>query len=116
MGTSTAVVTKPLAQLLGGVARYGTSGFSDSVTMRNALASINAMRQTVPEAWQYFKHRLNSYWSGDISTIEAGMLNIQLLTLTGRYLVNGQKQKALLVTNFGIVLQIWLLVLIIAIC
>lgn len=71
MGTSTAVVTKPLAQLLGGVARYGTSGFSDSVTMRNALASINAMRQTVPEAWQYFKHRLNGYWSGDISTIRS---------------------------------------------
>ena len=71
MGTSTAVIVKPLAQILGGVARYGTSGFSDARTLRNALSSMNAMRQTIPESWQYFKHRLNGYWSGDISTIKS---------------------------------------------
>ena len=70
MGTSTAVFTRPMAQLLGGGFRFLGSGFADTVAIRQALASTNAMVQAVPEAFQYFKARLNGYWSGDVSTIK----------------------------------------------
>ena len=69
MGTSTAVFTRPMAQLIGGAARFVTSGFKDATDIQHALASANSMMQTLPEAFTYFKSRLNSYWSGDISTI-----------------------------------------------
>ena len=38
--------------------------------MREGLASLNAMYQAIPEAMKLFFSRLNSYWSGDISTIK----------------------------------------------
>jgi hypothetical protein len=71
MGTSTAVFTRPMAQMLGGIATYVGTGFKDSGTLRTALASTNAMVQTVPEAAKYFKARLNAYWSGEVSSIRS---------------------------------------------
>tara|TARA_R100001163_G_scaffold62138_1_gene52657 strand:+ start:3900 stop:8069 length:4170 start_codon:yes stop_codon:yes gene_type:complete len=71
MGTSTAVFTRPIAQLMGGTARFITGGFKDATEIKHALASANAMVQAVPEAFTFFKSRLNSYWSGDISTIRS---------------------------------------------
>ena len=38
--------------------------------MREGLASLNAMYQAIPEAMKLFFSRLNSYWSGDISTVK----------------------------------------------
>ena len=71
MGTSTATFVRPMAQILGGAGRYLRSGFTDASTLREALAELNAMVHTVPEAFEYFKHRLNSYWTGEVSTIKS---------------------------------------------
>jgi len=68
MGTSTAVFTRPMAQMLGGWMNYAATGFKDATTMRTALASANAMIQTVPEAAKYFKTRVAAYWSGELTT------------------------------------------------
>ena len=64
MGTSTATFARPMSMALGGLLK------GDVVTMRAGLASLNAMRETIPESFQLFKSRLNSYWSGDISTMK----------------------------------------------
>ena len=69
MGTATATFTRPMSQLLGGTIRYVSSG--DSSTLKNALATANSMIQAVPESWDYFMSRLNSYWSGEISTVKS---------------------------------------------
>ena len=70
MGTSTATFLRPTAQILGGAGRYLATGFTDDSTLRNGLAELNAMRQAIPESWEYFKHRLNGYWTGELSTIK----------------------------------------------
>ena len=64
LGTGTATFTRPMAMAMGGVMR------GDFTTSRAALASMNAMREAIPEAWTLFKKKLNSYWAGDISTIK----------------------------------------------
>ncbi len=64
MGTSSATFTRPMAMALGGAMR------GDWVTSRSALASLNAMREAVPESFELFKRRLNAYWGGDISTMK----------------------------------------------
>jgi hypothetical protein len=64
MGTSTAAFTRPMAMAMGGVMK------GDATITRAALASLNAMREMVPESFQYFKKRLNSYWAGDLSTMK----------------------------------------------
>ena len=69
MGTATATFTRPMSQLLGGTIRFVTSG--DSSSLKNALATSNSMIQAVPESWDYFMSRLNSYWSGEISTVKS---------------------------------------------
>jgi|7_EtaG_2_1085326.scaffolds.fasta_scaffold00830_2 hypothetical protein len=71
LGTSTATFIKPMAQILGGAGRYLRTGFTDDSVLREGLAELNAMVHTVPEAFEYFKHRLNSYWTGEISTIKS---------------------------------------------
>ncbi len=70
MGTGSAVFTRPMAQTLGGAMKYATSGFTDSSQLKQSLATANAMVQAIPEAYEYFFSRLNSYWAGDISTIK----------------------------------------------
>jgi len=64
MGTSTATFSRPMSMALGGLMR------GDGATMRAGLASLNAMREAIPESFELFKRKLNSYWSGDISTMK----------------------------------------------
>ena len=69
MGTSSATFLRPMAQTIGAAFRYPFTG--DSTTLRASLASVNAMREAIPEAWDLFKSRLNSYWAGDIATVKS---------------------------------------------
>ena len=64
MGTSTAAFTRPMAMAMGGLMK------GDATITRAALASLNAMREMVPESFKYFRKRLNSYWAGDLSTMK----------------------------------------------
>ena len=75
MGTSTAVFTRPLSTMLGGLAQFVGNGFQDASQMKRSLASASAMVQAVPEATQYFFQRLNSYWSGDLHTMKSRFAN-----------------------------------------
>ena len=68
MGTSTATFLRPLATTLGATMRYPWTG--DSTTIRTGLASINAMMEAIPESFELFKTKLNSYWSGDVASIK----------------------------------------------
>ena len=68
MGTSTATFIRPFSTAIGATLRYPFTG--DSSTIRSSLASMNAMMQAVPESFNLFKTKLNSYWSGDVSTIK----------------------------------------------
>ena len=61
MGTSTAAFTRPMALAIGASMR------GDWRMARQGLASLNAMKETIPEAYELFKTRLNSYWSGELS-------------------------------------------------
>ena len=70
LGTSTATFVRPVAQTIGASLQYISSGFKDAAGLREALAEANAMVQAVPESFELFKSRLNSYWAGDISTIK----------------------------------------------
>ena len=68
MGTSTATFLRPFAQTLGAALSMPFTG--DSVTMRAGLSSLNAMMEAIPESFELFKTKLNSYWTGDIATIK----------------------------------------------
>ena len=68
MGTSTATFLRPLNTAIGATLRYPFEG--DSATIRSSLASLNAMMEAIPESFELFKTKLNSYWSGDIATIK----------------------------------------------
>ncbi len=69
MGTSTATFLRPMAQTVGAALRFPFTG--DSATLRASLASVNAMRESIPEAFELFKSRLNSYWAGDVATVKS---------------------------------------------
>jgi len=69
LGTSMATFTRPFATAIGGAMRLPFTG--DATTMRAGLASINAMMEAIPEAYQLFWTKLNSYWSGDVSSIKS---------------------------------------------
>ncbi len=64
MGTSTATFLRPMSTVIGATVR------GDHVTMRSGLASLNAMIQAIPESFEIFKTKLNSYWSGDVSSMK----------------------------------------------
>jgi len=70
MGTSTAAFLRPMSQVVGGALQYAGSGFTDAATIRSGLAQLHAMSEAVPEAARYFMTRMNSYFSGDLSTIK----------------------------------------------
>tara|TARA_Y100001973_G_scaffold99090_1_gene157758 strand:- start:1355 stop:5053 length:3699 start_codon:yes stop_codon:yes gene_type:complete len=67
-GTSTLMFLRPLATTLGAGVSYPFTG--DAVTIRAGLASLNGMMESLPEAWTIFRTRLNSYWSGELSTVK----------------------------------------------
>ena len=68
MGTATATFLRPMSQFLGATMRLPFTG--DTATVRASLASMNAMMQAIPESWQIFRTKLDSYWSGDVSSIK----------------------------------------------
>jgi len=63
MGTGTATFLRPFSQIVGATLT------GDRTTQRASLAAMNSMIETIPEAWTLFKSKLNSYWSGDVSSI-----------------------------------------------
>ena len=68
MGTSTATFLRPLSTVLGATLRYPFTG--DATTFRAGLSSMNAMLESLPESWTLFRNKLDSYWTGDISTVK----------------------------------------------
>ena len=64
MGTGTATFLRPFSQVIGATLT------GDKTTQRSALAAMSGMMESIPEAWKVFSTKLNSYWSGDISTIK----------------------------------------------
>jgi len=64
MGTSTATFLRPMSTIIGATVR------GDQTTMRAGLSSLNAMMQAIPESFEIFKTKLNSYWSGDVSSMK----------------------------------------------
>ena len=69
MGTSTATFLRPISTALGAALRYPFTG--DGTTVRASLAAVNAMRESIPEAWTVFKTKLDAYWAGDIATVKS---------------------------------------------
>ena len=65
MGTGTATFLRPFATALGATLK------GDGATRRASLAAMNAMMQSIPEAYTLFKTKLNSYWAGDIATTKS---------------------------------------------
>jgi len=68
MGTSTATFLRPLNTALGAIIRFPFTG--DSATVRSSLASANALVDAIPESFDLFRSRLNSYMKGDIANIK----------------------------------------------
>tara|TARA_R100001463_G_scaffold25622_1_gene60561 strand:- start:3064 stop:6756 length:3693 start_codon:yes stop_codon:yes gene_type:complete len=68
MGTATATFLRPLSTTFG--AMLSTPFTGDTATVRAGLSSINAMIEAIPESWTLFRNKLDSYWSGDISTVK----------------------------------------------
>ena len=65
MGTTIAGFARPLAQAIGGAITM------DGQQMKMGIATTSAMVEAIPEAWKLFKTRLNSYWTGEASTIKS---------------------------------------------
>ena len=68
IGTSTHTFLRPMNQTIGALIRLPFTG--DTRSVRVGLASMNAMMEAIPESFELFKTRLNSYWSGDIATVK----------------------------------------------
>ncbi len=68
MGTSTATFLRPLATAIGAGLRVPFTG--DSATLRSSLSAVNAMIESIPESFELFRNKLNSYWKGDIRSIK----------------------------------------------
>ena len=68
LGTGAATTLRPISTALGATLRYPFEG--DAATIRASLASMNAMMESIPEAFELFFTKLNSYWKGDMSTIK----------------------------------------------
>ena len=68
MGTSTATLLRPLATALG----YGLKApFTGDIRgLRASLSTVNAMIEAIPESFEIFKNKLNSYWKGDIRNVK----------------------------------------------
>ena len=68
IGTATHTFLRPMATTLG--AALSLPFTKDVRGLRAGLASMNAMMEAIPESFELFKSRLNSYWTGDISTVK----------------------------------------------
>ena len=67
MGTATATFLRPMAQVIGATLALPFTG--DIRTVRRGLASLNAMAESIPESFALFRSKLDSYWSGELSTV-----------------------------------------------
>lgn len=70
IGTSTLTFLNPLSRAL------GATIMGAKAEKQAALAGLNAMMQTIPEALKLFKHRLDGYWSGDIATMNTRFMEV----------------------------------------
>ena len=68
MGTSTATFLRPLATAIGATLRVPFTG--DTATLRSSLSAVNAMVESIPESFELFRTKLNSYWKGDLRSIK----------------------------------------------
>ena len=68
IGTATHTFLRPMATTLGALGRMPFTG--DVQTVRVGLASMNAMMEAIPESFELFRTRLNSYWSGEIADVK----------------------------------------------
>ena len=68
MGTASATFLRPISTAFGALIRYPFNG--DAATVRASLSTVNAMIESIPEAFDLFRTRLNAYWKGDISSIK----------------------------------------------
>ncbi len=68
MGTASATFLRPVATALGAATRAPFTG--DIATLRSSLAAVNGMIEAIPESFDLFRTRLNSYWKGDIASIK----------------------------------------------
>jgi len=64
MGTATAAFLRPMSQVIGGM------GTLDKTQVQEGLAGLSGAIGAIPDSWKLFKRNLNSYWSGDMSTIK----------------------------------------------
>ena len=69
LGTSTATFLRPLSQFIGATMMYPFT--KDSATIRAGLSSLNAMMEAIPESFELFKTKLNSYMSGDVASLKS---------------------------------------------
>ena len=67
IGTATHTFLRPLAMTIGATLQLPFT--KNTRQIRAGLASMNAMIEAIPESFELFRSRLNSYWSGDISTV-----------------------------------------------
>jgi len=74
MGTGSATFLRPMSQVVGAALRLPFTG--DVTTLRSSLAQVNAIRESIPEAFDIFKTRLNSYWAGDVATIKSRFMEV----------------------------------------
>ncbi len=74
MGTGSATFLRPMAQAIGAGIRLPFTG--DVATLRSSLAQVNSIRESIPEAFEIFKTRLNSYWAGDVATIKSRFMEV----------------------------------------
>ena len=64
MGTATATFLRPISQVLGGMTTL------DKSQINEGMAALSGAVDAIPESWKLFKRNLNSYWSGEMSTIK----------------------------------------------
>ena len=64
MGTATAAFLRPMSQVIGGM------GTLDKTQVQEGLAALSGAVGAIPDSWKLFKRNLNSYWSGEMSTIK----------------------------------------------
>ncbi len=69
-GTAVVSVVRPLQTSLGSIPGSLMGNFTSRSVLRSNMASLNALREAVPEAMKLFQSKLRAYWAGDISTIK----------------------------------------------
>ena len=69
-GTAVVSAIRPLQTALGAVPGSLMGNMTSRNVLRSNMASLNAMRETLPEAMKLFQTKLRAYWAGDIATIK----------------------------------------------